>query len=142
LLDYRLTAYRNLIRTEESAEKALELIATARDIAAAAKRSCAAFDLEELNLRIEQQDGERVAALIMHLRDQHGREPGVAESLGSVFMRLGMIGPDGRVRMPAVDAASEGAGIVVPGAEAAVGKLWTPESAAPTGKKSGLWVPE
>jgi hypothetical protein len=54
-------------------------------------------------------------------------------------MQLGLIGPDGRPRMPAEAAAP---GIVVPGAEAAPGKLWTPESAAPGGKKPGLWVPE
>jgi hypothetical protein len=60
----------------------------------------------------------------------------------SIFMRLGMVGPDGRVRVPIDDAAAAAPGIVVPGAQAEPGKLWTPESAAPAGKKSALWVPE
>jgi hypothetical protein len=141
LVDYRLAAYRNLARDEQDPEKAMQLIATGRELSNQARRSCALWDLEELNLRIEQQDGKRVAELIVHLRDQHGREPGVAEALASVFMRLGMIGPDGRVRMPAA-AAQEAPGIVVPGAEAAAGKLWTPDSGTPAATKSGLWVPE
>ena len=84
----------------------------------------------------------RVAELITHLRDKHGREPGVAEALMSIFMRLGMVGPDGRVRIPIDDAAAAAPAIVVPGATAEPGKLWTPDSVAQAAKKSALWVPE
>lgn len=140
LLEYKLAAYSSLIQSEEDSDRALDLIETARQTAEQARRSTARWDMEELNVRIQRQEGERVAALIAHLRDEHGREPGVAEALTQVFMRLGMIGPDGRARMPAE--AAEQSGIVVPGAEAAAGKLWTPESAAPGGQKPGLWVPE
>ncbi|HJS07403.1 MAG TPA: hypothetical protein VJ809_07065 [Pirellulales bacterium] len=142
LLDYKLAAYRSLVHLEEDTDKALELIETARKTAEQARHSTAPWDLEELNVRIQRQEGQRVAELIAHLRDQHGREPGVAEALMSIFMRLGMVGPDGRVRVPIDDAAAAAPGIVVPGAQAEPGKLWTPESAAPAGKKSALWVPE
>ncbi len=140
LLDYKLAAYGSLIQGQEDTEQALALIETARKLSEESRRSTARWDLEELNVRIQRQEGQRVAALIAHLRDEHGREPGVAEALTQVFMQLGMIGPDGRVRMPAQAEAAPG--IVVPGAEAAAGKLWTPESAAPGGQKSALWVPE
>jgi hypothetical protein len=60
----------------------------------------------------------------------------------TIFMRLGLVGPDGRVRIPVAEAAATAPGIVVPGAEAEPGKLWTPDSAAAGGKKSALWVPE
>jgi tetratricopeptide (TPR) repeat protein len=140
LLEYKLAAYSSLVQGEEDTDQALALIETARKTAEQAHRSTARWDLEELNVCIQRQEGQRVAALITHLRDEHGREPGVAEALSQVFMQLGMIGPDGRVRMPAEAPAAPG--IVVPGAEAAPGKLWTPESASPGGQKPGLWVPE
>jgi hypothetical protein len=142
LLDYKLAAYRSLVQLEENTDKVLELIETARKLAEQTRHSTAPWDLEELNVRIQRQEGQRVAELITHLRDQHGREPGVAEALMSIFMRLGMVGPDGRVRMPLDEGQPAAPGIVVPGAQAEPGKLWTPESAAPAGKKSALWVPE
>jgi hypothetical protein len=40
------------------------------------------------------------------------------------------------------DAAAAAPGIVVPGAAAEPGKLWTPDSVAQAAKKSALWVPE
>jgi hypothetical protein len=131
LVEYKIAAYSSLVQAEEDSDKALELIETARKLAEQSRRSTARWDLEELNIRIQRQDGQRVAELITHLRDEHGREPGVAESLAQVFMQLGLIGPDGRVRMPAAEPAAP-----------AAGKLWTPESATPSGQKSGLWVPE
>jgi hypothetical protein len=141
LLEYKLAAYGALAQGEEDTDRSLELVETARKLAEASRRSTARWDLEELNLRIQRQEGQRVAQLITHLRDEHGREPGVAEALAQVFMQLGLIGPDGRVHMPAEAPAAPG--IVVPGAEAAAGKLWTPDSGAPAGQKSsGLWVPE
>jgi hypothetical protein len=142
LTEYKLAAYRNLVHLEEDTDKALELIETARKMAEQARHSTAPWDLEELNVRIQRQEGQRVAELIAHLRDQHGREPGVGEALMSIFMRLGMVGPDGRVRVPIDDAAAAAPGIVVPGAATEPGKLWTPDSVAQAAKKSALWVPE
>jgi hypothetical protein len=142
LADYKLAAYRSLIHLEEDTDKALELIETARKLAEQARHSTAPWDIEELNVRIQRQEGQRVAELIAHLRDQHGREPGVAEALMSIFMRLGMVGPDGRVRVPMDDVAAAPPGIVVPGTQAEPGKLWTPDSVAQAAKKSALWVPE
>jgi tetratricopeptide (TPR) repeat protein len=142
LADYKLAAYRSLVHLEEDTDKALELIETARKTAEQARHSTAPWDLEELNVRIQRQEGQRVAELISHIRDKHGREPGVAEALMSIFMRLGMVGPDGRVRIPIEDSAAPAPGIVVPGAAAEAGKLWTPDSVAQAAKKSSLWVPE
>ena len=108
LTDYKLAAYRSLVQLEEDPDQALELVETARKLAEQARRSTAPWDLEELNLRIVREEGQRVVELITHLRNEHGREPGVGEALMSIFARLGMVGPDGRVRIPTTEAAARG----------------------------------
>ena len=85
--------------------------------------------------------------LIDHIQRQHAREPGVAQALVQLLMQTGLVGPDGRLAMggpPAAGASSQAASpLVVPGAAAEPGKLWTPDAPQSTGeKKSSLWLPE
>jgi hypothetical protein len=142
LLDFRLGAYHVLAQNEEESERALEWIEAGRTAAEAGKRSSAPWDLQELDIRIEREEGQRVIELLQHIHTEHGKEPHVAEALYGVYARLGMIGPDGRIRIPTAAAAAKTPGIVVPGAAAEPGKLWTPDSETTGAKKSGLWVPE
>ena len=63
----------------------------------------------------------------------------MAQALFQLLAEAGIIGPDGK---PTAPPAREAAGIVVPGAAAAEpGKIWTPGSEEPGGKKSALWTP-
>ena len=78
--------------------------------------------------------------LLHHIRDEHIREPGVAQALFQILSEAGIIGPDGRPT--AARRTAKLAGIVVPGAGGAEpGKIWTPGSDQPSGKKSALWTP-
>jgi hypothetical protein len=142
LLEYKHAAYQYLVHGEEDTDKALEWIEAGRTTAEQLRRSTASWDLDELTVRVQRQDGQEAAKLIMHIRNEHGREPGVAEALFGILARLGMVGPDGTLMVPATAPGTTPPGIVVPGVAAEPGKLWTPESQAPAGKKSALWVPE
>jgi hypothetical protein len=63
----------------------------------------------------------------------------VAQAMFQILSEAGIIGPDGK---PTAAPASEAPGIVVPGAGGAEpGKIWTPGSDQPSGKKSALWTP-
>jgi hypothetical protein len=83
--------------------------------------------------------------LLHHIRAEHIREPGVAQTLFEILAEAGIIGPDGKpAGVPAGAGAQEAPGLVVPGAAAAEsGKIWTPGSDAPAaGKKSTIWTPD
>jgi hypothetical protein len=146
--EYKLSAYRWLVRAAANSTEALRLIDEARKLAEANKQSSAAWDLMELSFRIQLGEAPAVMQLIDHIQRQHAREPGVAQALVQLLMQTGLIGPDGRLAMggpPPAAAAAAGGGtpLMVPGAAAEPGKLWTPDAPQPTGeKKSSLWLPE
>ena len=132
--------YGVLAQTEPNTQQAFAYLEQARAAAEAAKKSTAPWDLAELALRIGRGDVPEADRLLHHIRDQHIREPGVAQALFQILAEAGIISPDGR---PTAAAAAEAPGIVVPGAAAAEpGKIWTPGGDQPTsGKKSALWTP-
>jgi hypothetical protein len=144
--EYKLSAYRWLVRAAASSAEALRLIDEARKLAEANKQSSAAWDLMELSFRIQLGEAPAVMQLIDHLQRQHAREPGVAQALVQLLMQTGLIRPDGSLAMggPSSAASSSPASpLVVPGAAAEPGKLWTPDAPQPTGeKKTSLWLPE
>jgi hypothetical protein len=143
VVEYKLPAYRLLVRLATDANEGLRLIAEARTLAEANKHSSAQWDLMELALRAQHGDIAAVSHLVDHIRRQHGREPGVLESLVQLLMQLGLVTPDGRLLAPAPAAASPESSLVVPGAGAEPGKLWTPDAPQPAGeKKSALWIPD
>ncbi len=144
--EIRLAALQYLVSVEEDSTRALELINTGRELATKLKQSTAGWDLDELAMRIQRLEGHDAARLIQKIQTQHGREPGVAEALFTMLARLGMLTPDGTIRIPTAASSAAGPGIVAPGAEPSASAIWTPESGAPlpagATKKSGLWVPE
>ncbi len=131
--------YGILAQVEPDTQRAIGYLNQARDAAEAAKSSTAPWDLAELALRIARGDVAEADSLLHHVRDQHIREPGVAQALFQILTEAGIIGPDGR---PTAAAQAEAPGIVVPGSTAAEpGKIWTPGGDQPSGKKSALWTP-
>jgi hypothetical protein len=138
----RAEVYGVLAQIEPDTERALGYLDQARKAAEAAKASTAPWDLAELAMRIARGDIADADRLLNHIRNDHIREPGVAQALYQILMEAGIIGPDGKPTMPAP--AREAAGIVVPGGAASeAGKIWTPGGDQPAGgKKSALWTPD
>ena len=131
--------YGILAQIEPDTLQAIAYLEKARQVAEASKTSTAPWDLAELTLRIARGEVPEADRLLHHIRDQHIREPGVAQALFQILTEAGIIGPDGK---PTAAAQREAPGIVVPGAAAAEpGKIWTPGSDQPSGKKSALWTP-
>ncbi|HTQ40534.1 MAG TPA: hypothetical protein VMJ32_16025 [Pirellulales bacterium] len=145
--EFKLSAYRWLVRAAANSTEALGIIDKARKLAEANKQSSASWDLMELSFRIQRDEGPAVMQLIDHIQRQHAREPGVAQALVQLLMQTGLITPDGRLAVgaapPAAAAAGAASPLVVPGAAAEPGKLWTPDAPQPGGeKKSSLWLPD
>lgn len=133
--------YGLLAQLEPDTHKSVALLDEARKVAEASKTSTAPWDLAELAMRIAGGEVAEADRLLNHIRQEHIREQGVAQALFQILSDAGIIGPDGRPTAAAAAAAQDPAGIVVPGAAAEPGKIWTPGSDQPTGKKSALWTP-
>jgi hypothetical protein len=141
--EYKLPAYRLLARMSTNPDEVLRIIGEARSLAEANKQSSAQWDLMELAVSAQRGDAAAVSRWIDHIRHQHGREPGVLQSLVQMLMQLGLVTPDGRLLAPPPSAAGQESALVVPGQGAEPGKLWTPDAAQPAGeKKSALWIPD
>lgn len=135
--------YGLMAQIEPDAAKAFGYLDRAREVAESTSKSTAPWDLAELAMRIARGDVAEADRLLHHIRDQHVREPGVAQALFEILADAGIIGPDGKPVAPAA-APQETSGLVVPGAASSSepGKIWTPESDQPSGKKSSLWTPD
>jgi hypothetical protein len=127
-----------LAATEHDAGKALELLGMARAAAEAKGRSSAPWDIEELDLLLAHGQPEAALRMVQHLQSQHGREPGVMERVLQLLYDAGIVDEHGR---PIQAKRAEPAGLVVPGAAAEPGKLWTPGGETTSGKKATLWTP-
>jgi hypothetical protein len=131
--------YGILAQIEPDTQRAIGYLDQARKAAEVSKASTAPWDLAELALRIARGDVAEADRLLHHIRDEHIREPGVAQAMFQILSEAGIIGPDGK---PTAAPPGEAPGIVVPGAGGAEpGKIWTPGSDQPSGKKSALWTP-
>ncbi len=119
-------------------EEALEWIEKAKNEAMEEKRSDAVWNFHEVSILLGLGRAEEAHALIGHLVNEHGREEGVMQALNNLFVRLGLINPDGTPTMRAQQARE------VRQEEAAVGGLWTPDAEAgiPAGNTSKLWTPD
>ena len=103
-------------RSNRTAAQALAYLDQARAVAEAAKKSTAPWDLAEFALRITRGEMAEADRLLYHIRDQHIKEPGVAQALYQILADAGIIGPDGRPTAAAAAAAGQGApDLVVPG---------------------------
>ncbi len=109
--------YGILAQVDADTDRALEYLEQARKVAEKNKKSTAPWDLAELALRITRGDVAEADRVLTHIRNEHLREPGVAQALFQILADAGIIGPDGRPTAAAAAAASaEAPGIVVPGA--------------------------
>jgi hypothetical protein len=132
--------YTTLAMLAEDSRKALDYVDQGRRLAEADGQSSAQFDLHELTLRLRRGEPEEASQLINHLMQEHVDEPGVAPALRDLFVRMGVVTPDGRSRVQPSDL-PEAAEPAVEPAEPAT-KLWTPGSEQPTAAgKPSLIIP-
>lgn len=138
----QLHAFMILARTAEDSDKALQYVERGRRAAEAAGQSSAPWDLLELPFRIQRAEAHEAVRLMQHLHREHAHEPGVAQALTDLLVEVGALRPDGTMAVPVGEPAAEPSGIVLPDATGAKpGELWTPDSQAPQGEKSKLWMP-
>jgi hypothetical protein len=130
----KAAAYGMLAQLEHDAGRALEWLVQARAAAAKAGKSCARWDIEEFMLRVRHGDSREAGELFQHLQSRHGKEPAVQQFFAQMMAEMGAAG---HAPSPAGEPS-----LVLPGGEPVeAGKIWTPESQAPQGKKSALWTP-
>jgi len=118
-------------------EEALEWIEKAKNEAMEEKRSDAVWNLREVTILLGLGRAEEVHTMLQHLISEHGKEQGVMQALNNLFVRLGLINPDGTPTARALrpqEAQQSGS----------VAGLWTPDAEAglPVGNTSKLWVPD
>ncbi|HEV3137554.1 MAG TPA: hypothetical protein VGZ26_06610, partial [Pirellulales bacterium] len=77
--------YGILAQIEPDTRQAIAYLEQARKIAEASKTSTAPWDLAELTLRIARGEVPEADRLLHHIRDQHIREPGVAQALFQIL---------------------------------------------------------
>jgi hypothetical protein len=148
----RILAYRHLIEVTGSTnqEEAFAWLTKARDETKQTGQSCAIWDLAELPLRLQLLQSAEAQTLVDHLMREHRDEPGVLESLQSLFMEMGLIRPDGSpAAAPPPGATPPPTSPGQPAPDEANGKLWTPDGDAPPppseqegGGGSKLWTPD
>ncbi|MEN1678065.1 MAG: hypothetical protein AAGJ46_00620 [Planctomycetota bacterium] len=126
-------AYDRLLMLEDDNHKALELVEEARQMADARGESNAAWDLMELELHVLENEPDKAHALLEHLRDEHGKEPGVAEQIYQLMYALGAF-REGEELQPGAAMP----GTPLPGAEPASSLTAEPEPAT----TSGIWTPD
>jgi hypothetical protein len=137
--DEQLDAFATLARTEEDLDRALEYVEQGRRATEAKKHPSGSWDLMELSLRFSQRNGQEAMRLIDHLQRQHLEEPGVAEALTRMLIDVGLLNPDGT---PAIEPEmAEAAAAQEEASAGEPGKLWTPDSAEPSGGGGKLWTP-
>jgi hypothetical protein len=142
----RQEIYGQLAQIERDPKKAIEYIDLARKHAEAAGQSSAQWDITEMTMQLAAGNLTEADRLMQHIRNDHIREPGVAQTLFQVLVEMGVVRPDGTPTMappPSTAAAGLPSSGTIPAAEA--GKLWTPDgetAPAAGGKKSVIWTPE
>lgn len=130
-------AYRRMIEAEPDAERSLALLGEARRMSEAAGESTAGWDLTELQLHIASGNGPMFQEVLERIERKHLDDPQVAATLYRILYEAGMI-PDEGLPMPA----SEDEAVAVGNApDSESGRIWTPDSERPAGKKSSLWTP-
>src|SRR4029079_15064013 len=123
------------------AAEAGQLFEEARRVAEGKGNSSARIDLIELSACVGRCDVQSADRVLQHIRNEHLREPGIAQALHSLLAQWGIIRPDGSMAAPAGEAVLGGASS--PAAAEAPGKIWTPggDPAPGGGKKPAIWTP-
>jgi len=128
-----------LAHFEEDTAQALELLNQATALTVRSGESPARLLLGQLELRLDRGEGAEVGQLVQRLSTHHAKEPGVGQALFNMLYQAGLVGADGRPVVP-LDAEPVGAAASGPDAPES-GRLWTPDSQQPAGKKGALWTP-
>ncbi len=132
-------AYRRLIASESDPDRALALLAEARQRSQSAGESTAPWDLAELELHITGGNVDEAKLALARIERDHGNDPDVAAALYRLLYETGVIPDEPTAQVPAAEelpAAAVGGEL-----EPAAGRIWTPGSDRPTGGKSPLWTP-
>ncbi|MCA9229743.1 MAG: SEC-C domain-containing protein [Planctomycetales bacterium] len=127
--------YRQLIRLEADAQRALDWIEKARAWSQNNGSSTAEWALMELEISIQQGIAERVQRALNEIREKHLNEPGVAEATHRMLSEAGLLAPP---------TASRPGGQVAPAEESK--RIWTPDESSPVEPagsegKSAIWTP-
>ena len=139
----RQQAFGLLARQAADVAESLGYIDKGRQASAASGRSCASWDLMELNVRLEMREAAEVSRLLTHLQTRHLREPGVAEALNQWLMSIGAIRPDGTPAVPPRQAAEAGPDLTLPGRPPpSPARSGPPTAPALPGEKPKLWTPD
>jgi len=138
----QLGACRLLARTQRDPNDALKYVEQGRRAAEAAGGSSAAWDLMELSIHFARQDPDEVNRLLVHIENEHIREPGVREAVVNMLVQAGVIRPDGTPALEPEEMATAAPPTDAPSPPAAEpGKLWTPDSES-GGGGGKLWTPD
>ena len=131
------TLYEQLFVATENEQEAVGVLDEARGWAKSHDKSCAPWDLLELELHISSNNPDGANRLLKHLRDEHMDEPEVAQQVYQLLYMIGAIPEEavGAVQAgvpvgQAVESPSDST-IWTPGGEGQQGggesKLWTPD---------------
>lgn len=148
----KLLAYMSLINAAGRSDRALELLAEAKQYAEANEMPISNLLLSEVGVRLRAGDGQGFQKTIETLTSRYSNDPEVMAQLQQILMAHGLIRPDGSPRSapPAEGAAGPGAPAAAAPASAGGSGIWTPDSGAPAAaapqkpaEKGGskLWVP-
>jgi hypothetical protein len=129
----------------DNPQQALDYNRQGRVAAEALGRSPAAWLLRELEMHLAIGNSDAAAQLFQILQTRHIREPGIAEAMYSLMVRLGMVTPDGKLRAtgPTDEPPPSQAVGQAPGASGE-SELWTPGGPQQPGKEGDgpqIWVP-
>jgi hypothetical protein len=123
--------------------QSLEYNRQAQEAAQAAGQSPANWLLREMEMRLIDGDSQRASEVFALLQTRHLQEPGVAQALHALLVRVGAIPPEGRGGQAAPRSAPDRTG-GAPESPAAPQGLWTPGGQAPpggAGEKPKIWTP-
>ncbi|MCA9267744.1 MAG: hypothetical protein KDA41_04710, partial [Planctomycetales bacterium] len=133
--------YGALARSAAAPDRALAMLAKARDAAVAQGNSPARWLLTEIPLCLQLRNGDRLREILETLQTRHAREPGVMQALMNLLGEMGLApgqaptSPDDMAGMPPVDQPAAGQAVWSPDAP-------QPAAEAPAGgSQSGLWLP-
>ncbi len=127
--------YQYLAISEEDTRRKLELLEQASRRMMEAKVSCAAVDIQRLQLLVMRQEQAQSLELIVHLIDTHLNDPQYGPAVIETLAGFGLVRPDGKIMRPRLDRAAH-----VAGGLSEPGKIWTPDADRPANKPA-LWVP-
>ena len=139
----RIMAFEALITTAQAKgkfEEALLWVERAKNESAAQGIPDAAWCLHEIMLRLMQGDTETAYDVVQYVATKYQDDATVMNALQELFIRIGMLNPDGTPSAALAQAQVE--------QRTENQKLWTPGSSAPTGSAtssatpSKLWVPD